>query len=73
MILSRYFNKALSFTKITPGLKENYKNLDLFEALNDFYLEQERNVNYYHPDDSSWCHFTESDDKLIKNKARSSK
>ena len=53
MKLSRYFNKVLSVTKITQGLKQNLKSIDLFEALNDFYLQKEKYINYYNPDDIS--------------------
>lgn len=71
--LSRYFNKVLSVTKITQGLKQNLKSIDLFEALNDFYLQKEKYINYYNPDDISLYCFSESNDEVINNKARSSK
>lgn len=73
MKLSRYFNKVLSVTKITQGLKQNLKSIDLFEALNDFYLQKEKYINYYNPDDISLYCFSESNDEVINNKARSSK
>lgn len=33
--LSRYFKQVLSTTKITNGLKDNLKSLELFEAINE--------------------------------------
>lgn len=73
MKLSRYFNKVLSVTKITQGLKQNLKSIDLFEALNDFYLQKEKYINYYNPDDISLYRFLESNDEVINNKTRCSK
>ena len=35
MKLSRYFKQVLSTTKITNGLKDNLKSLELFEAINE--------------------------------------
>lgn len=73
MKLSRYFNKVLSVTKITQGLKQKLKSIDLFEALNDFYLQKEKYINYYNPDDISLYRFLESNDEVINNKTRCSK
>ena len=36
--LSRYFKQVLSTTKITNGLKDNLKSLELFEAINEIYI-----------------------------------
>ena len=33
--LSRYFKQVLFTTKITNGLKDNLKSLELFEAINE--------------------------------------
>ena len=57
MKLSRHFNELLSCSRILPGLKENLKSQELFEAFNDYLLEKEKQTkygNYYYSENTYW-------------------
>lgn len=72
MKLSRYFDKIISCSRILPGLKNNLKYLELFETLNDYWLEKEKRTksgNYYIPCDSSWYFDSNYEIDMIMNKS----
>lgn len=70
MKLSRCFNKILSTTKITNGLKDNLKSLELFEAINEIYLEKEAKMQFRNciaTKEMSWIQFSKNENEQIKN------
>lgn len=68
--LSRYFKQVLSTTKITNGLKDNLKSLELFETINEIYLEKEAKMQFRNciaTKEMSWIQFSKNENEQIKN------